>query len=80
MHLDHFQDPDLIDEAIGTAAGLGVTSIMIDAAHLPYRDNVQRTRRYARQWSDAGLRSRGRIGRNRRQGRCAHPRFPHQPG
>lgn len=62
VHLDHFQDLDLIDEAIGTAAGLGVTSIMVDAAHLPYRDNVQRTRHYSRQAHDAGLWAEAELG------------------
>lgn len=55
LHLDHFQDLELIAEAIDTAAGLGVSSIMVDAAHLPYRDNVQRTHLYARRAHDAGL-------------------------
>jgi fructose-bisphosphate aldolase class II len=55
VHLDHFQDVTLIAEAIDTATELGVTSIMIDAAHLPYRDNVDRTRTFADRAHDAGL-------------------------
>ena len=62
VHLDHLQDPDLIAEAISTAGALGVTSIMVDAAHLPYRDNVERTRLYVRQAHDAGLWAEAELG------------------
>lgn len=55
VHLDHFQDPGLLGEAIDTATTLGVSSIMIDAAHLPYRDNVERTRSFADAARRAGL-------------------------
>lgn len=55
IHLDHFQDLKLTVEAIDTAADLDVTSIMIDAAHLPYRDNVKQTRSLTAQAHDAGL-------------------------
>ena len=55
VHLDHFQDVTLITEAVDTAAELGVTSIMIDAAHLSYRDNVDRTRSLVRNAHEAGL-------------------------
>jgi fructose-bisphosphate aldolase class II len=55
IHLDHFQDVDLITEAIATAGQFGATSIMVDAAHLPYADNVERTRAYARAARAAGL-------------------------
>lgn len=55
VHLDHFQDVDLIAEAIAGAAEWGVSSIMVDAAHLPYRDNVERTRLCAEQAHQAGL-------------------------
>lgn len=44
IHLDHFQDLALTERAIDMAADLGVSSIMVDAAHLPYRQNVQQTR------------------------------------
>ena len=43
VHLDHVQDVDLIAEVIDTASDLGVSSIMVDAAHLPYLDNVALT-------------------------------------
>jgi len=55
IHLDHFQDVTLVDEAIESAAELGATSIMVDAAHLPYRDNVDRTRTFTKRAHAAGL-------------------------
>ena len=55
IHLDHFQDVSLVTEAIATAAGFGVSSIMIDAAHLSYRDNVERTRELTLAAKESGL-------------------------
>lgn len=55
IHLDHFQDATLLDAAVGIAAPLGATSVMVDAAHLPYRDNLDRTRSFARIAHRAGL-------------------------
>jgi fructose-bisphosphate aldolase, class II len=55
VHLDHFQDDALIVDAITTAAGLGVSSIMIDASHLPYQRNVDQTRSFTHQAQAAGL-------------------------
>ena len=55
IHLDHFQNVDLVTEAIATAGRFGATSIMVDAAHLPYADNVERTRSFARAARVAGL-------------------------
>ena len=55
VHLDHFKDVALTDEAIRTAGELGVTSIMVDAAHLPYAKNVERTRAYVKAGHEAGL-------------------------
>ncbi|MHA3023374.1 class II fructose-bisphosphate aldolase [Mycobacterium sp. BMJ-28] len=55
VHLDHFQDAALLAEAVQTAGPLGVSSIMVDAAHLPYRDNVERTSSFARTAHQAGL-------------------------
>jgi fructose-bisphosphate aldolase, class II len=55
IHLDHLKDTRLISEAITTAAGLGATSLMIDAAHLPYADNVEHTRGLTRAAHAAGL-------------------------
>jgi fructose-bisphosphate aldolase class II len=47
LHLDHFTEPALIDAAIDMAQRFAVSSIMIDAAHLDFRDNVEQTARYA---------------------------------
>ncbi|WP_458319631.1 class II fructose-bisphosphate aldolase [Mycolicibacterium brisbanense] len=55
LHLDHFRDPALLGDAIATADALGVTSIMVDAAQLPYQDNVERTRSFADAGHRAGL-------------------------
>jgi len=55
VHLDHFQDETLITEALKTATELGVASIMIDAAHLSFQDNVDQTRSLALQAHEAGL-------------------------
>jgi fructose-bisphosphate aldolase, class II len=62
VHLDHVQDLALLDDAVETAAGLGVSSIMIDAAHLPYAENVERTASYARRAHAAGLWVEGELG------------------
>ncbi|MEU0496928.1 class II fructose-bisphosphate aldolase [Mycobacterium sp. NPDC006124] len=55
IHLDHVTDVTLISEAIGSAAGLGVSSIMVDAAHLSYDDNVERTHGFVDLAHRAGL-------------------------
>lgn len=47
LHLDHFTDPALIASAIAIAPDFGVSSIMVDAAHLPYEANVASTREVA---------------------------------
>lgn len=62
VHLDHFQDLELLSAAIGDAADLGVTSIMIDAAHLPYAENVERTASFARRAHAAGVWVEGELG------------------
>jgi fructose-bisphosphate aldolase class II len=55
IHLDHLRDVSLVSEAIETAAAIGISSIMVDAAHLSYRDNVERTRTLGRNAHAAGL-------------------------
>jgi fructose-bisphosphate aldolase class II len=55
VHLDHLQDVTLIADAIDTAADLGVTSIMVDASELSYRDNVDWTRAFVERAHGAGL-------------------------
>ena len=51
VHLDHANDESLIDEAIA----LGFGSVMFDAAHLGYDDNVAATLRVATRAHDAGV-------------------------
>lgn len=55
LHLDHFTEPALIDAAIDMALRFAVSSIMIDAAHLDFRDNVEQTARYADAARQRGL-------------------------
>ena len=55
VHLDHFTDEALIREAIALARDIGVTSIMVDAAHLPFADNQAHTALLAHEAHDAGL-------------------------
>ncbi|MBJ7383135.1 MAG: class II fructose-bisphosphate aldolase [Mycolicibacterium sp.] len=55
LHLDHFTEPALIDAAIDMAQRFAVSSIMIDAAHLDFRDNVEQTARYADAARQRGL-------------------------
>lgn len=43
VHLDHFTDETLIARAISLAREVGVTSIMIDAATLPFTENQAQT-------------------------------------
>lgn len=43
IHLDHVQDEGLARAGIADARPLGISSIMIDAAHLDYRENVAAT-------------------------------------
>ncbi len=43
IHLDHFQDDALIEAGIAGTGRVGVSSIMVDAAHLAYDLNVART-------------------------------------
>ena len=55
IHLDHFQDLELTERTLEQAAGLGVSSIMVDASNLEYTQNVQRTLELARHAHDLGL-------------------------
>lgn len=55
IHLDHFQDLALTEHAIDLANDLGVSSIMVDAAHLPHDRNVRQTRELARRAHARGL-------------------------
>ncbi|MBO0681077.1 class II fructose-bisphosphate aldolase [Mycolicibacterium sp. S2-37] len=55
VHLDHFTDPELIATAIDASHRFAVSSIMVDAAHLPYESNTEQTRRVADAAHAAGL-------------------------
>ena len=55
VHFDHFRDRALTELAIQLAAGLGASSIMVDAAHLPYELNVRQTRHLTRLAHEEGL-------------------------
>lgn len=43
VHLDHVQDVDLARSVVATAWQLGISSLMVDAAHLEYEKNVATT-------------------------------------
>lgn len=43
VHLDHVQDAELAREVVAESARLGVSSLMVDAAHLEYEANVAAT-------------------------------------
>jgi fructose-bisphosphate aldolase, class II len=51
VHLDHAQSTTLVDEAVE----LGFTSVMFDAAHLEYAENLATTRDVARRCQDRGV-------------------------
>jgi fructose-bisphosphate aldolase class II len=55
LHLDHLQDADLLSEGVASAAQYGVTSLMVDAAHLEYAQNVAATAAVTRSAHAAGL-------------------------
>lgn len=55
LHLDHVEDPSLIDLAISNAAAWGLGSIMVDASRLDDAANVAATADAARRARDAGL-------------------------
>ena len=78
VHLDHLQDAALIDEAIATAADLGVTSLMVDTAHLSYRDNVDATHGFAARAHELGLWVEAELGQV--GGKNGHAIGAHEPG
>ncbi|UQW99855.1 class II fructose-bisphosphate aldolase [Streptomyces sp. RerS4] len=75
LHLDHVKSPDLLRQAVD--AGFG--SVMYDAAHLPYAENLEATRSAADWahvnglWIEAEL---GEVGGKN----GAAPLDPHAPG
>ena len=55
LHLDHIDDPALIDLGIEIARDVGLSSIMIDMSKLDYDGNVAATASAAARAHDAGL-------------------------
>jgi len=55
LHLDHLQDSGLARATIAAAPSSGVTSLMVDAAHLPYEANAATTADLAAAAHGAGL-------------------------
>ena len=55
LHLDHIDDPALIELGIAIAADVGLSSIMIDASKLDYDGNVAATADATRRARAAGL-------------------------
>lgn len=55
VHLDHFQDADLTRDGLRLSARLDVSSVMVDAAHLPDEQNLATTAARARDAHAAGL-------------------------
>lgn len=58
VHLDHAEDPALVDEAIA----LGFGSVMFDGGALPYDENVALTRAVADRAHSAGVYVEGELG------------------
>ncbi|WP_206475414.1 class II fructose-bisphosphate aldolase [Microbacterium sp. KRD172] len=58
VHLDHAENPELVDEAIA----LGFGSVMFDGGALPYDDNVALTRAVAARAHAAGVYVEGELG------------------
>jgi len=55
IHLDHFESPTLVDEAIAFGPRLGIGSLMIDASTEPYDRNVALTASASARGRAAGL-------------------------
>jgi len=58
VHLDHAENPDLVDEAIA----LGFGSVMFDGGALPYDENVALTREVAARAHAVGVYVEGELG------------------
>jgi len=58
VHLDHVEDEELIREGLA----LGITSVMFDAAALPYNENVARTQAVVERCHTAGCRVEAELG------------------
>lgn len=55
VHLDHVQDLALARDVVAEAGRLGISSLMVDAAHLSYEDNVATTAELAAAGHAQGL-------------------------
>jgi fructose-bisphosphate aldolase class II len=55
VHLDHVQDVDLARSVVASAWQLGISSLMVDAAHLDYQENVATTAELAEAGHRASL-------------------------
>ena len=55
VHLDHVEDPSLIDETIALGQESGIGSVMVDASTLPWAENVAVTADAVRRARAAGL-------------------------
>lgn len=55
LHLDHVQDAQLAQQLISVAGDIGATSIMVDAAHHDYAQNVARTHASTERAHERGL-------------------------
>lgn len=55
VHLDHVQDLALARDVVAEAGRLGISSLMVDAAHLPYEENVATTAELAAAGHAQGL-------------------------
>jgi len=62
IHCDHFVDESLTRSAIAQADELGISSLMFDAATLPYDENVALTAEIVRIGHEAGLWIEGELG------------------
>jgi len=59
LHLDHGRDPALIRRCINA----GYTSVMIDASHLPFEENLRQTRAVVQMAHPAGVSVEAELGR-----------------
>ncbi|MBW2039931.1 MAG: class II fructose-1,6-bisphosphate aldolase [Deltaproteobacteria bacterium] len=59
LHLDHGRDREIISRCIKG----GFTSVMIDASHLPFEENIRETRRVVEMAHSVGISVEGELGR-----------------
>jgi fructose-bisphosphate aldolase, class II len=62
LHLDHIEDPALIDLALRSASAWGLGSLMVDASRLAYAENVTETADVASRAHELGLWIEAEIG------------------